>query len=138
MYRKDLSDANDISLCHIYRKFYMANLLEISRGTPTPKILVLSAANDISLCHIYRKDLSAANDISLCHIYSKVYMANLVEISRKIPPPKILVLTRCQRYLFTPYVQERFICCQRYLSVPYLQARFIWPIYADVSLDTSN
>ena len=47
----------------------MANLLEISRGTPTPKILVLSAAYDISLRYMYRKDLSVANDISLCHIY---------------------------------------------------------------------
>ena len=52
-------------------------------------------------------------------------MANLLEISRRKPPPKILVLTRCQRYLSTPYVQERFICCQRNLSVPYLQERFI-------------
>ena len=52
-------------------------------------------------------------------------MANLLEISRGTPPPKILVLTRCQRYLSTPYVQERFICCQRYLSTPYVQERFI-------------
>ena len=58
---------------------------------------------------MYRKDLSAANDISMCHIYRKVYKANLLEISRKIPPHKILVLTRCQRYLSAPYVLERFI-----------------------------
>ena len=42
IYRKDLSAANDISLCHIYRKVYMANLLEISRKIPPPKILVLT------------------------------------------------------------------------------------------------
>ena len=75
-------------------------------------------------------------------------MANLLEISRKIPPPKILILTRCQRFLSVPYLQEslsgqftvdisqdtspkilnltRF---QRYLSVPYVKERFIWPIY---------
>ena len=97
----------------------------------------LSAANDISLRYMYRKDLSVANDISLCHIYRKVYMANLLEISRKIPPPKILVLTRCQRYLFTPYVQERFICCQRYLSVPYLQESVYGQFTGDISQDTS-
>ena len=57
---------------------------------------------------MYKKDLSAAKDISLCHIYRKVYIANLPEISRKIPLPKILILTRRQRFLSVPYLQERF------------------------------
>ena len=113
MYRKDLSAANDISLCHIYRKVYMANLLEITRRTPPPKILVLTRCQRYLSTPYVRKDVSAANDISLCHIYRKVYMANLLEISRRTPPPKILVLTRCQRYL----------------SVPYLKEILIWPIY---------
>ena len=64
-------------------------------------------------------------------------MANLLEISRWTPPPKILVLTRCQRYLSTPYVQERFICCQRYLSVPYLQEGLYGQFTGDISRDTS-
>ena len=33
-------------------------------------------------------------------------MADLLEISGRTPPPKILVLTRCQRYLSVPYLHE--------------------------------
>ena len=83
--------------------------------------------------HMYRKNISAqfADDVlldtlaeninlntlptkSLCAISTgQIYLANLLKISRWTPPPKILILTRCQRNL----------------SVPYLQDRFIWPIY---------
>ena len=70
---------------------------------------------DISLeTFAENNNLNTPPTISLCAIFTgKIYLANLLKISRWRPPPKILILTRCQRYL----------------SVPYLQERFIWPIY---------
>ena len=85
------------------------------------------------LSDIYRKDLSGQftkdisletsaeninlntlRTISLCAIFTgKIYLANLLKMSRWSPPPIILVLT----------------CRRRYLSVQLIYERFIWQIY---------
>ena len=77
--------------------------------------------------HMYRKNISGqfADDVlldtlaqninlntlptySLCAISTgKICLVNLLKMSRFTPPPKLLVLTRCRRYLSVPYVQGK-------------------------------
>ena len=70
---------------------------------------------DISLeTSAYNISINTLPTISLCAISTgKICLVKLLKMSRSIPPPKLLVLTRRQRYL----------------SAPYLQERSIWPIY---------
>ena len=69
-------------------------------------VLLDTSAKNISLYMLPK--------ISICAInIGKIFLANLLTMSCRTPQPKILILTRFQRIL----------------SVPYLQERLIWPIY---------
>ena len=138
MYWKDLSAANDISLCHMYWKDLSSQFTgDILQDTST-KTISLNTLPTISLCAICTGKIYLLPTISLCAICTgKIYLVNLLEISCRTPPPKLLVLTHCHRYLYAPYLLERFICCQRYLSVPYLQESLYGQFTRDISQDTS-
>ena len=58
----------------------------------------------------YNISLNMPPKISICAInIGKIHLANLLKISRCRPQPKILILTRFQRILSVPYLQERSI-----------------------------
>ena len=126
-----LNTLTTISLCAICaRKDLSGQFTEdVSLYTST-QIISLNTLTTISLCAICaRKDLSGqfTEDVSLepstyiislnmppkifiCAInIGKIYLANLLKLSRCRPPPRILIITRCRRFLSAPYLQERFL-----------------------------